>query len=61
MVSNTVFHFVGSNLGVEMFFKKREHQKKGALKKRIETPLYTLYWGFNKILFALYTYVLAKI
>ena len=24
--------FVGSNLGVEIFLKKREHQKKGAVK-----------------------------
>ena len=35
--------FVGSNLGFEIFLKKREHQKKGALKQRIEAPLYTLY------------------
>ena len=27
MVNNTVYHFVGSNLGVEIFLKKREHQK----------------------------------
>ena len=31
--------FVGSNLGVEIF-----------LKKRIEAPLYALYWGFKNIL-----------
>ena len=41
--------------------KKREHQKKGALKQKIEASLYTLYWGFKKIPFTLYTYVLAKI
>ena len=42
--------FVSSNLGVEIFFKKREHQKKGALKQRIEAPLYNLCCGFKKIL-----------
>ena len=31
-VNNTVYHFIGSNLGVEIFLKRREHQKKGALK-----------------------------
>ena len=44
-----------------MFLKKREQQKKGALKYKIEASLYTLYWGFKKISFTLYTYVLAKI
>ena len=39
----------------------REHQKKGALKQEIEASLYTLYWGFKKIPFTLYTYFLAKI
>ena len=39
----------------------REHQKKSALKQKIEGSLYTLDWGFNKIPFTLYTYVLAKI
>ena len=34
----------------------REHQKKAGLKKKIEASLYTLYWGFNKIPFKLYTY-----
>ena len=41
--TNTVYHFVGSNLGVEIFLKKREHQKKDALKKIIKATLYTLY------------------
>ena len=36
--------FVDSNLGVE------GTSEKDALKQRIETPLYTLYWGFQKIL-----------
>ena len=53
-------HFLGSNLGVEIFLKKVEHQKKGALKYKIEAPLYALYWGFQKIPFQLYIYVLAK-
>ena len=33
----------------------------GALKQKIEASLCTLYWGFKKIPFKLYTYVLAKI
>ena len=32
VVNNTVHHFIGSSLGVEIFLKKREHEKKGALK-----------------------------
>ena len=32
MVNNTVDHFVGSNQEVEIFLKKREHQKKCVLK-----------------------------
>ena len=40
----------------------REHQKKGALKQKIEASLYTLDWGFKKIPFTLHGYVLvAKI
>ena len=58
MVNNTVYQFVGSNLDIEIFLKKREHQKKGALN---EGSHYTLYWGFKKIPFTLYTYVLGKI
>ena len=27
MVNNTAYQFVGSNLGVKTFFKKKEHQK----------------------------------
>ena len=61
MVNNTVYQFLGSSLGVEIFLKNREHQKKGALKQRIEGSLYTLYSGFKKIPFKLYTYVLAQI
>ena len=41
--------------------KKRKHRKKGALKKKIEVSLHALYWGFKKIPFTFYTYVLAKI
>ena len=41
--------------------KKRKHQKKSALKQKIEASLYTLYWGFKKISFTLYIYILVKI
>ena len=37
MVNNTVYQFVGSNLGVEIFLNKRERQKKGEMKN----------WGFS--------------
>ena len=53
--NNTVYQFLGSNLEVEIFLKKREHQKKGALKQKIKASLYTLYWGFEKTPFKLYT------
>ena len=39
----------------------KEHQKKIALKQKIEASLYTLYSVFKKIPFAFYTYALAKI
>ena len=55
------YQFVGSNWVIEIFLKKREHQKKGEIKQKIEASLYTLYWGFKKIPFALFTYVLGKI
>ena len=35
--------------------------KNGALKQKIEVSLYSMYWGFKKIPFTLYTYILAKI
>ena len=60
VVNNTVYQFLSSNQGVEIFLKKRKHQKKGALKSKIEASLYTFYWGFKKIAFKLYTYVLAN-
>ena len=59
MVNNTIYQFLDSNLGVEIYLKRREHQKKGALK--IEASQYILYWGFKKMLFKLYIYVLGKI
>ena len=31
VVNNTIYHF-GSNLGVEIFLEKREHQRKGKIK-----------------------------
>ena len=40
---------IGCNLGVDIFLKKREHQKKGTLKQTNKAPLYTQYWGFKKI------------
>ena len=61
MVNSRFYHFADSNLEFEIFLKKREYQKRGALKWKIEASQYTLYWGFNKISFTLYTYVLAKI
>ena len=59
MVNNTIYQFLGSNLGVEIYLKRREHQKKAALK--IEASQYILYWGFKKMSFKLYIYVLGKI
>ena len=50
----------GSNLWDQIFLKMKEHQKKGALKQKIEA-LYILDRVFKKIPCALYTYVLAKI
>ena len=61
MVNNIVYQFFGSNLGVKMLLKKTEHQKKCALKEKIEASLNTFYCGFKNIPFTLYTYALAKI
>ena len=36
----------------------KENQKKGAMKQKTEASLDTLDWGFEKIPFTLYTYVL---
>ena len=33
VVSNTVYQFVGSSIGVEIFFKKREHKKERCFEK----------------------------
>ena len=44
-----------------MVLKMREYQKKGNLKQKIEASLYSLDWGFKKIPFKLYTYVLSNI
>ena len=61
MVNNTVYEFVGSNLGVAIFFQKKEHEKEVRLDRRLRLPcIYTLYWGFREIPFTLYTYVLTK-
>ena len=61
MVNNTVYHFVGSNLGVEIFLKKREHQKKGGLRLEDWGTSVHFVLGFKKLSFTLYTYVLVKI
>ena len=61
MVNNTVYNFVSFNLEVKIFLIKREHQKKGTLKLKTEASQHTLYRGFKKIEFTLYTFVLAKI
>ena len=45
---------------VQIFLKMREQQEKGALQQNIEASLQALDWGFKKIPFTLYTYVLAK-
>ena len=43
--------FVVSDLGVEIFSKKREHQKRMRWNRGLrDAPLYTLYSGFKKIL-----------
>ena len=52
---NTVNQFSGSNLWVQIFWKMREYQKKGALKQKIEASLYTLVSRKFNLLFTLYT------
>ena len=63
MVNNTVYQFIGSNLGFEIFLKKREHHKKGCIE--IEDggfSVYTLCIGVSrKFHLNFYSYVLAKI
>ena len=61
VVKNTVNPLFGSNLWVQIFWKMREYQKKGALKQKIEASLYTLVSRKFNLLFTLYTYVLANI
>ena len=46
---------------VQMFWKMREYQKKGAVKQKIEASLYTLVSRKFNLLFTLYTYVIANI
>ena len=58
--NNTVYQFVISNVGVEIFLKKRKHQKKGALKQEVETSMYTFFFLLSivilkKIQFTLFT------
>ena len=63
MANNIIYEFIGFNVGIEIFFKKKEHQKerKSALKEKIEASLYTLYSGFKIIPFKLYISVLTKV
>ena len=58
LVNNTVYQFVFSNLGAEIFSKKIEHRC-----VEIEEWGFSVhfYWGLKKIQFTLYTYVSAKI
>ena len=49
MVNNIVYHLLVLLLGWDNFEKKKTAEK-DPLKKSIEAPLYTLYWGFKKIL-----------
>ena len=55
---------VGSNLGIEIFLKKKGTSIKGRVEIRTEAPLYTLYRGFKKILckacLLFYCFMLAK-
>ena len=46
---------------VQMFWKMREYQKKGAVKQKIEASLYTLVSRKFNLLFTLCTYALANI
>ena len=43
------------------YFLKRENIKKRCTEIEVDASLCTLYWGFKKISFTLYTYVLTKI
>ena len=52
-----VYQFFGSNLWVQIFLNMKEHQKKSALKQKIEASLYTLDRGFKKISFTLYLHL----
>ena len=42
--------FVGSNLGIETFVKKREHQKRMHWSRGLRHLYILLYWGFKKSL-----------
>ena len=58
MVKNTINQFFGSNLWFDIF-ENEGIWEKGCVE--LEACLYTLDWGFKKILFTLCTYVSAKI
>ena len=55
-----VFHFVVSNLGAEIFLKKRQYQKRVHKMEDWGTSVHFVL-GFQEIPFTLYTFVLAKI
>ena len=59
-LNNIVYHFVHSNLWLRYFWKRGNIRKRVRLNRRLR-HLHTLYWGFKKIPFTLYTYVLTKI
>ena len=48
MVNKTIYQLIVSNLGVKIFLKNREHQKKGALKEKIEASFCTLCIGVSR-------------
>ena len=56
-----VYQFVGSKPGGRDIFEKEETWEKRSIEIEVEASLYTLDWGFKKISFELYTYVLAKV
>ena len=58
---NTVNQFSGSNLWVQIFWKMREFQKKGAVNQKTEASLYTLASIKFNLLFTLYTYAVPNI
>ena len=48
MVNNTVYQFLGSKLGVEIFLKKREHKKRVHWNRRLRLPCTLCIWVSRK-------------